>query len=298
MDIEWGLDGKTGELFIVQARPETVISGEDKNILREYQLQGKGKVLAEGIAVGAKIGSGEVRVLRNAKKITSFKKGEVLGLVGPNATGKTTFVRLLAGEIADDAAEYASGLVLSVKPQRLVLSEGERQLTVGEYLQEKTSGKVDTKVADVLRMDRRLERLVGTLSGGELQSLFITAALSREHEIVLLDEPSAFLDVEQRLRVAKLLREEAELKEKQVLVVDHDLQFMDAAADRLMVFSGIKGKEGYGAAPVGLKEGMNMFLERVGVTFRRDPDSGRPRANKPGSQLDTEQKARGEYYYG
>ncbi|HBB49589.1 TPA: phosphoenolpyruvate synthase [Candidatus Nomurabacteria bacterium] len=78
MDIEWAKDGKTGELFIVQARPETVISGEDKNILREYQLQGKGRVLSEGIAVGAKISSGEVNVLRNAKNIISFKKGEVL----------------------------------------------------------------------------------------------------------------------------------------------------------------------------------------------------------------------------
>ena len=78
MDIEWAKDGKTGELFIVQARPETVYSGEDKNVLKEYKLQKTGKVLVNGIAVGSKIGSGSVRVLRNAKNINSFKKDEVL----------------------------------------------------------------------------------------------------------------------------------------------------------------------------------------------------------------------------
>ena len=78
MDIEWAKSGITGELFIVQARPETVISGEDKNILKEYQLQKKSKVLVSGIAVGLKIGSGKVRILRSAKNISSFKKGEVL----------------------------------------------------------------------------------------------------------------------------------------------------------------------------------------------------------------------------
>jgi pyruvate, water dikinase len=78
MDIEWAKDGKTNELFIVQARPETVVSGEDKNVLKEYQLQKKSKVLASGIAVGARIGAGKVRILHNAKNISLFKKGEAL----------------------------------------------------------------------------------------------------------------------------------------------------------------------------------------------------------------------------
>ena len=78
MDIEWAKDGKTGELFIVQARPETVVSGQDKNVLKEYQLEKTGKVLVEGIAVGAKIGAGKVHILNSAKNISSFKKGEVL----------------------------------------------------------------------------------------------------------------------------------------------------------------------------------------------------------------------------
>ncbi|MEK7070569.1 MAG: phosphoenolpyruvate synthase, partial [Patescibacteria group bacterium] len=78
MDIEWAKDGNTGELFIVQARPETVVSGQDHNVLREYKLEKTGEVLVEGIAVGSKIGAGKVRVLNSAKNISSFKKGEVL----------------------------------------------------------------------------------------------------------------------------------------------------------------------------------------------------------------------------
>ena len=78
MDIEWAKDGKTGELFIVQARPETVHSGEDKNVLKEYKLKKSGKLLVSGIAVGSKIGNGKVRILHNAKNINAFKKGEVL----------------------------------------------------------------------------------------------------------------------------------------------------------------------------------------------------------------------------
>ena len=78
MDIEWAKDGKTGELFIVQARPETVHSSKDKNILNEYRLEKRSEIKINGIAVGAKIGAGKVRVLRSAKNISSFKKDEVL----------------------------------------------------------------------------------------------------------------------------------------------------------------------------------------------------------------------------
>ncbi len=78
MDTEWAKDGKTGELFIVQARPETVHSTADKNVYKEYILKQKGNVLATGTAVGSKIATGPVRVIRDVKNIDQFKKGEVL----------------------------------------------------------------------------------------------------------------------------------------------------------------------------------------------------------------------------
>jgi len=78
MDIEWAKDGQTNELFIVQARPETVHSQKDLATLKTYVLDEKGKLLTEGEAVGSKIGQGQVNVIENAKDIHQFKKGQVL----------------------------------------------------------------------------------------------------------------------------------------------------------------------------------------------------------------------------
>ncbi len=78
MDIEWAKDGQTGELFIVQARPETVHSQKDVATLNTYVLEEKGKILVEGEAVGSMIGQGEVNVIEHSKDISKFKKGQVL----------------------------------------------------------------------------------------------------------------------------------------------------------------------------------------------------------------------------
>src|SRR3989344_5973212 len=78
MDMEWAKDGHTDELFVVQARPETVQSRKDKGVLEHYLLKGRGKVIIEGEAIGSKIGSGKARIIRDASKIAEFKKGEVL----------------------------------------------------------------------------------------------------------------------------------------------------------------------------------------------------------------------------
>lgn len=78
MDIEWAKDGLTGELFIVQARPETVQSQKSGTILRNYKLQGTSDVLIEGRAVGEMIGQGQARVILNVHQIQEFQAGEVL----------------------------------------------------------------------------------------------------------------------------------------------------------------------------------------------------------------------------
>ncbi|HER45683.1 MAG TPA: phosphoenolpyruvate synthase, partial [Thermoplasmatales archaeon] len=78
MDIEWAKDGQTKELFIVQARPETVHSQKDQATMKTYVLDEKGKLLAQGEAVGSKIGQGAVNVIEDAKDISQFKKGQVL----------------------------------------------------------------------------------------------------------------------------------------------------------------------------------------------------------------------------
>ncbi len=227
-------------------------------------------------------------------------RGEIIGILGPNGIGKTTFIRMLVGELKPDRGEFIK-MRLSYKPQRLVLEKGQGELEVSEFIETEVGDKLrDTefkRILSSLGVDRNLEKPMGNLSGGELQAVFIVCALGKEHEILLLDEPSAFLDVEQRLRMSKIVRNHVESNEISAFVVDHDLQVVDAIADRIMVFEGESGREGFGRRPCEMKEGMNRFLRKLGITFRRDPQTGRARVNKPDSQKDREQKEKGEYYY-
>ncbi len=220
-------------------------------------------------------------------------QGEIIGILGPNGIGKTTFVNMLAGVLKPDKGGTLD-MKLSYKPQRLFLEESEKDVDVKEFI---GNLALIQNAIHLLKVDKLLDRAVGKLSGGELQAVFICRALSREHEILLLDEPSAFLDVEQRLALAKVLDEWTQSRGVAGFVVDHDLQVIDAVSNRLMVFDGEAAVSGFGHAPEDLKSGMNRFLEKMDVTFRRDKSTHRPRVNKPGSVLDAEQKEKGKYYY-
>ncbi len=223
------------------------------------------------------------------------REGEVLGVLGPNAIGKTTFIKMLAGIEKPDEGEAPSRTVVAYKPQYLKPDFGG---TVGELF---SKTEMDSfafgEARTALELDELVEKNVARLSGGELQRVAIAMCLSRKAGLRLFDEPSAFLDVEQRLAAAELIKKTAKATGVPSFVVDHDILFIDLVSDRLIVFSGEPGARGFAGAPVALRTGMNSFLAGQGVTFRRDPDTGRPRANKPGSQMDREQKERGEYYY-
>ncbi|MCX8171862.1 MAG: ATP-binding cassette domain-containing protein, partial [Candidatus Bathyarchaeota archaeon] len=142
-----------------------------------------------------------------------------------------------------------------------------------------------------------LDRDIKSLSGGELQKVAIAVCLSREADIYLLDEPSAYLDVEERLAMARTIRRVVEDKHVTAFVVEHDIVAQDFIADRLMIFTGTPGVYGTAKSPTTLLDGMNMFLRDMGITFRRDPDTKRPRVNKEDSKLDKYQKRIGQYYY-
>jgi len=230
-----------------------------------------------------------------------IKRGEVVGIVGPNGIGKTTFIKLLAGLEKPDkgAAPSLSGFSTSYKPQYI---SAEYEGPVNSLLASIAEERYDTDyfrngIIHPLSLEDFLERDVKDLSGGELQRVAVAACLAKKAQLYLLDEPSAYLDVEERLSVAKATRKVIEDNEAFAYVVEHDIAIQDFMADRLMIFSGRPGVDGTAASPSPLREGMNRFLQEMDITFRRDPETGRPRVNKLGSKTDRIQKEAGEYYY-
>ena len=230
----------------------------------------------------------------------SVSKGEVIGVLGPNGIGKTTFIKLLGGiEKPDVGSPPEEEISISYKPQYVSSNyEGKvRDLLKSIAKTEFGSSWYTTEIVVPLGIEQLFDREVTDLSGGELQRVAIAACLSKEADIYLLDEPSAYLDVEERLNMARTVRRIVESKEATAFVVEHDVVALDFIADRLMVFSGEPGVEGFGHSPTDLHSGMNSFLKDVGITFRRDPNTLRPRVNKEGSRTDRLQKEKGEYYY-
>ena len=217
----------------------------------------------------------------------AIRKKEVVGIVGENGTGKSTFVKLLAGEIEG----FDTELKVAYKPQYLP----REKVVVADYLSSAFEKHRRTLIIP-LELEELEFREVDSLSGGELQRVAIARALSEDADLYLLDEPSAYLDVEQRLAASRAIRSFIDENEKSAFIVDHDLLFVDVVSDSVMVFSGEPGVSASTAGPLPLREGLNRFLADLSITVRRDHDSGRPRINKPGSVLDREQRASGEHY--
>ena len=269
------------EAIIFHEKPPTVSSGAGETLLAWNQIE----KTYEGFKLIAH--SGEV------------KRGEVIGILGANGIGKTTFVKILAGiETADDGKK-AGELKVSYKPQYI---SAEYQGTVQELLmsvarEEFSSSLYNAEILHPLKVNSLLDRNSAELSGGELQKVAIATCLSRKAELFLLDEPSAYLDVEERLNMARIIRKVVENRNVTAFVVEHDVVAQDFIADRLMVFTGQPGSSGIANPPTTLRKGMNMFLKEMEVTFRRDPTTKRPRVNKEESKLDKFQKQIGEYYY-
>ena len=111
-----------------------------------------------------------------------------------------------------------------------------------------------------------------------------------------LDEPSAYLDSEQRIVASKVIKRFIMHAKKTAFVVEHDFIMATYLADKVIVFDGIPAKEAYCTSPEGLVSGMNKFLKLMDITFRRDPTNLRPRINKINSQMDQDQKREGNYF--
>ncbi|AXG05100.1 ribosome biogenesis/translation initiation ATPase RLI [Haloplanus rubicundus] len=225
-------------------------------------------------------------------------KSEVLGVVGPNGIGKSTLAKLFAGSLEPDTGDVDFRLDIAYKPQYV---EVDQPMRVDTFLSSITddfgTSFWNTEIAKPLQLERIMEQQLTDLSGGERQRVAIAACLSKDADLYLLDEPSAHMDVEQRVQATSAIRRYAENHDATAMVIDHDIYMIDLLADRLMVFDGEPADHGHASTPQDMRSGMNDFLADLDITFRRDERTGRPRINKPESQLDREQKRAGEYYY-
>ena len=225
-------------------------------------------------------------------------ESEVLGVVGPNGIGKSTMAEMFAGRLDPDEGTLDFRLDIAYKPQYIEIDQPMRvDAFLSSITDEFGTSYWDTEVAQPLQLGRIMEQQLTDLSGGERQRVAIAACLSEDADLYVLDEPSAHLDVEQRVQATSAIRRYAENHDATVLVIDHDIYMMDLLADRLLVFDGEPAERGRASAPQEMRAGMNDFLSDLEITFRRDERTGRPRINKPDSQLDREQKRDGEYYY-
>lgn len=221
----------------------------------------------------------------------TVNKKDVVGILGQNGTGKTTFMRALTGKLESDV-EVSDDVSISYKPQYLEKTDEIVRLWLGPEAR-----KHENTVWKPLGIKPLLDKPLNKLSGGELQRVAIAKCLCADADVYLLDEPSAYLDVEQRLATSKMIRSEMSDRDKSALIIDHDLLFIDYISTKLMVFDGEPGEHATVKGPMPMEQGMNTFLKELGITFRRDLQNSRPRINKPGSQKDKQQKQKGNYYY-
>lgn len=226
-----------------------------------------------------------------------FTDSEIIVMMGENGTGKTTFCRMLAGALKPDSKASVPQMSISMKPQTITPKfEGTvRQLFFKKIRSMFLSPQFQTDVIKPLNLDDFIDQEVKNLSGGELQRVAIVLALGMPADIYLIDEPSAYLDSEQRVIAARVIKRFIMHAKKTAFIVEHDFIMATYLADRVIVFDGEPGINAHANAPESLLTGCNSFLKNLDVTFRRDPTNYRPRINKHQSQLDKEQKSAGDY---
>jgi ATP-binding cassette subfamily E protein 1 len=227
------------------------------------------------------------------------RKGEVVGIVGANALGKTTFMKMLAGVDKPDSGNLQIGAKISYKPQYLnqEYNGSVKSILSIAYENDIEGSLIEEQILAPIGLKKLYEKSVKNLSGGELQKVAVAACLIRKADIYALDEPSAFLDAEDRIALAKFIQRYVRANEKSAIIIDHDVQLIDLMADSLIIFEGVPGRSGQASQPLSKETGMNRFLEALSITYRRDESTGRPRVNKDDSRLDRSQKESGNYYY-
>ena len=228
-----------------------------------------------------------------------IRRGEVLGVMGANALGKTTMMKIISGREEPDSGTIDKKIKISYKPQYL---QNDIDIDVITLLNKANGSDIEgsieeEQILEPLKIKKLYAKSIRNLSGGELQKIAISTCLLQKVDLYALDEPSAFLDVEDRIATAKFLQKFVRSFGKSVIVVDHDLQLMDLISDKMVIFEGESSVSGFATSPLTKSDAMNRFLRSLDMSFRRDEKSSRPRVNKIDSRLDKDQKSSGDFYY-
>ena len=253
-------------------------------------------------------GSEIIKYPRLEKKYASFsvaiepgrvRRGEIVGIMGANALGKTTMMKMIAGVEKPDSGTVDKKIKIAYKPQYL---QNDLDVEVIALLERASGNPIEDsaeeeQILDPLKIKKLYNKSIKNLSGGELQKVAVASCLLQKVDLYALDEPSAFLDVEDRIAVAKFLQKFVHSFGKSAIIIDHDLQLMDLVSDTMVIFEGVSGSAGVATQPMQKADAMNRFLKSLDVSFRRDEKSRRPRINKLESRLDKEQKMTGHFYY-
>jgi len=226
-------------------------------------------------------------------------KGEVLGILGANSLGKTTMMKMIANVEKPDFGSVDTKIKIAYKPQYL---SNDIDIDVISVLNKANEGLVEgsqeeEQIVEPLKIKKLYNKSIKNLSGGELQKVSIVTCLLQKADLYALDEPSAFLDVEDRIAVAKFIQQFTRSYGKSAMIIDHDVQLLDLVSDSMVIFEGTPGINGHASSPLPKVESMNKFLKSLDITFRRDEKSQRPRVNKENSRLDKIQKAESNFYY-
>ncbi|CAG9317840.1 unnamed protein product [Blepharisma stoltei] len=227
-----------------------------------------------------------------------FSNSEIIVMLGQNGTGKTTFIKMLAGKLTPDEGTQVPELAVSYKPQVIT---AHFKGTVRGLFHKKirdiyNNPQFQSDVVRPMQIEPIIDQELSQLSGGELQRVAIVLALGKPANIYLIDEPSAYLDSEQRIITAKVIKRFILNNKKTAFIVEHDFIMATYLADRVVVYEGTPSVDCTAKSPEGLVGGMNRFLSELEITFRRDPLNFRPRINKLNSQKDREQKVAGRYF--
>eukprot|EP01113_Clastostelium_recurvatum_P042490 TRINITY_DN688_c0_g1_i3.p1 TRINITY_DN688_c0_g1~~TRINITY_DN688_c0_g1_i3.p1 ORF type:complete len:606 (+),score=201.99 TRINITY_DN688_c0_g1_i3:58-1875(+) len=228
-----------------------------------------------------------------------FTDSEIIVMLGQNGTGKTTFIRMLAGQLTPDEGVSIPEMNVSYKPQKISPKfPGNVRMLLNKKIRDAhLHPQFASDVTKPLNLEPLYDQEVLNLSGGELQRVALVLCLGQPADIYLIDEPSAYLDSEQRIIAAKVIKRFILHSKKSGFIVEHDFIMATYLADRVIVYDGEPSIDCTANAPQSLLTGMNAFLKALDITFRRDPTNYRPRINKLGSVKDQEQKATGNYFY-